>query len=96
MNGEVYSEQRLKLMIAITTKYIDDPDLTKSIVSKCHQGIGYLLVGAPDHARAVEFTEIEAKAINAVVRRWRREKHQLKGQTSDEFAEVGTGLGTLP
>ena len=96
MNGEVCSEQRLKLMIAITTKYIDDPDLTKTIVSKCHQGIGYLLVGAPDHVRAVEFTEIEAKAINAVVRRWRREKHQLKGQTSDEFAEVGTGLGTLP
>ncbi len=83
-------------MIAITTKYIDDPDLTKSIVSKCHRGIGLLFVGAPDHARAVEFTEIEAKAINAVVRRWRREKHQLKGQTSDEFAEVGTGLGTLP
>ncbi len=96
MNGEVYSEQRLKLMIAITTKYIDDPDLTKSIVSKCHQGIGYLLVGAPYHARVVEFTEIEAKAINAVVRRWRREKHQLKGQASDDFADVDSGLVTLP
>ena len=67
----------MKLMIDVTTKYIDDPDLSKSIVSKCHQGIGLLLVGAPDHARAVEFTEIEAKALNAVVRSWRREKHQL-------------------
>ena len=77
MNGKVYSEQRLKLMIDISTKYIDDPDLRKSILSKCHQEIGLLIVGAPDQARTVEFTEIESKAINAVVRRWRREKQTL-------------------
>ena len=95
MNGKVYSEQRLKLIIDITTKYIDAPDLRKSIVSKCHQEIGLLLVGVPEQARTVKLTEIEVKAVNGVVRKWRREKQQLKGQASDDSAEVGSGFVEL-
>ena len=94
MNGKVYSEQRLKLMIDIATKYIDDPDLRKSIVSKCHQDIGLLLVRAPEPAGAVKYTEIETKGINTAMRRWRREKHKLKA--SDDSSEVGSGFAALP
>ena len=96
MNGKVYSEQRLRLIIEITTKYMDAPDLRDSIVSKCHQEIGLLLVGAPEQARTIKLTEIETKAINAVVRKWRREKHQLKSRASDDSAEVGRGFVALP
>ncbi len=96
MNGKFYSEQRLKLIIGITTKYIDAPDIKNSIVSKCHQEIGLLLIGAPEQARTVELTEIESKALNAVVRRWRREKQQLKGQVSADSAEVVSGFVALP
>ena len=43
MNGKVYSEQKLAVMIKIAMQHVKDPDVRNGIVSKCHREIGMLV-----------------------------------------------------
>ena len=75
MSGKTYTEAALSLMIDVATRYIEAPNLRKSIISKCHQGIGLLVVGAPPEQRvAINLTHEEGKALVSAVHRRRQER----------------------
>ena len=75
MNGKTYSEAGLSIMIDVATQYIEAPNLRKSIISKCHQGIGLLVVGVlPEQQVAINLTSEESKALVSAVHRRRQER----------------------
>ena len=75
MNGKTYSETALSLMIDVATQYIEAPNLRKRIISKCHQGIGLLVVSAPPEDRvAINLTSEEVKVLVSAVRCRRQER----------------------
>ncbi len=75
MNGKTYSETALSIMIDAATQYIEAPNLRDSIISKCHQEIGLLVVGAPPWQRAaINLNPEEVKALASAIHRRRQER----------------------
>ncbi len=74
MNTKTYSETALSMMIDAATQYIEAPNLRDSIISKCHQGIGLLVVAAPPLQRvAINLTNEEVRALVSALRRRKQE-----------------------
>ena len=75
MNTKTYSETALSMMIDVATQYIEAPNLRDSIISKCHQGIGSLVVAAPPSQRvAINLTNEEVRALGSALRRRKQER----------------------
>ncbi len=69
MSGKSYSERALSTIINVATQYIENPSLRNQIISKCHQGIGWLVVSAPEEQRVyVDLNQEESHTLAAAVR----------------------------
>ncbi len=78
MNGKVYSEQKLAVMIKIAMQHVKDPDVRNGIVSKCHREIGMLVAGMLIKASSsVDLTDQEITALSNGMRHWRRQRKSL-------------------
>ncbi len=75
MNTKTYSEKALSIMIDVATQYIEAPNLRDSIISKCHQAIGSLVVAAPPSQRvAINLTNEEVRVLVSAIRRRKQER----------------------
>ena len=73
MSGKTYSERGLLAMLDVATEYIEDSVLRDLIISKCHQGIGWLVTSSPEHERAgLDLSQDETTSLAAAVRRRKR------------------------
>ena len=72
MSEKVYTEQILAMLIEIANQYVDEPDVRKGIVSKCHQEIGMLVTGAPSK-HTIDMDNRESMALKTALRRRQKE-----------------------
>jgi len=72
MIEKVYTEQTLAMLIEIANQYVDEPDVRKGIVSKCHQEIGMLVTGAPGK-HTIDMDNRESMALKTALRRRQKE-----------------------
>ena len=69
-------------MIDAAHQYIDADGLRDSIIAKCYQELGLIVVGAPVHQRAnIKLTGQEVLAMRKAIHQWRREKKQSKDKS---------------
>ena len=74
MNGKAHTEKTLSIMIDAARRYIEAKDLRDSIISKCHQEIGLVFMGASTQKRAaIGLTPQETTAISSALSSWRAE-----------------------
>ena len=60
-------------MINVATQCLEDPTLRNRIISKCHQGIGWLVVSAPEEQRVdIDLSQEESHTLAAAVRHRQR------------------------
>ena len=79
MNGKGYSGGSLTRIIDAAHQYIDATGIRDSIIAKCYQELGLIVVGAPVHQRAdINLTGQEAEAMRKAIHCWRRQKKRSR------------------
>jgi hypothetical protein len=78
MSEKVYTEKILAMLIEVANEYVDEPDVRRGIVSKCHQEIGMLITGAPGK-NTIDMGYRESKALKTALHRRQIEKRAAAG-----------------
>lgn len=73
MSDKVYTEKILALLIEVANQYVDEPDVRKGIVSKCHQEIGMLITGAQAKP-TIDMNDRESMALKSALQTRREEQ----------------------
>ena len=82
MNGKGYSEGNLSKMIDAAHQHIDATGIRDSIIAKCYQELGLIVVDAPVHQRAdITLTGQEAEAMRKAIHLWLRERKRSRDKS---------------